>query len=347
VYSTCTFCHAPLGRNEALEHFPVGKRVAFDQARGRLWAVCPRCQQWNLSPLETRWEAIEEGERLYRDAKLRVATDQIGLAKLRDGTEVIRIGEPLRPEFAAWRYGTRFRSRRLRTLAGFAALTVLGGFAAAGPTLGIGLASVALLPQQFYTMYGNARRGRQIVLRAADDHGPLSLTRTHLASARLVHAAEAPGGWALRVYRHRGELPLGKWGPYASWWDGASDLVGASALDVARMALPEVNREGAADRVVREATTLLEAGTPIETLLRERAATTIAGDRQSLLARAPAPLRLALEMGLHEESERRALEGELQALEARWRESEEIAAIADTLTLSEKVYRRLDRLRDS
>ena len=41
--------------------------------------------------------------------------------------------------------------------------------------------------------------------------------------------------------------------------------------------------------------------------------------------------RLALEMALHEESERRALEGELAALEATWREAEEIAQIADVL----------------
>jgi hypothetical protein len=40
---------------------------------------------------------------------------------------------------------------------------------------------------------------------------------------------------------------------------------------------------------------------------------------------------LALEMALHEESERDALEGELTALETAWREAEEIAAIADSL----------------
>ena len=45
------------------------------------------------------------------------------------------------------------------------------------------------------------------------------------------------------------------------------------------------------------------------------------------------PVRLALEMASHEESERRALEGELNLLEAAWREAEEIAAIADGLLL--------------
>lgn len=45
----------------------------------------------------------------------------------------------------------------------------------------------------------------------------------------------------------------------------------------------------------------------------------------------PKPLRLAVEMSLHEEQERRVLEGELWILEQAWREAEEIAAIADRL----------------
>ena len=40
---------------------------------------------------------------------------------------------------------------------------------------------------------------------------------------------------------------------------------------------------------------------------------------------------VALEMALHEETERRALDGELAMLEAMWREAEQIAAIADRL----------------
>jgi hypothetical protein len=43
------------------------------------------------------------------------------------------------------------------------------------------------------------------------------------------------------------------------------------------------------------------------------------------------PTRLALEMALHEEQERRALEGELAMLEEAWQQAEEIASIADNL----------------
>ena len=38
-------------------------------------------------------------------------------------------------------------------------------------------------------------------------------------------------------------------------------------------------------------------------------------------------------MALHEERERRALEGELWVLEQAWKEAEEIAAISDSLLL--------------
>lgn len=49
----------------------------------------------------------------------------------------------------------------------------------------------------------------------------------------------------------------------------------------------------------------------------------------------PKPHKLALEMALHEEQERRALEGELWLLEKAWEEAEEIADISDRLLLPE------------
>jgi hypothetical protein len=49
-------------------------------------------------------------------------------------------------------------------------------------------------------------------------------------------------------------------------------------------------------------------------------------------------------MALNEESERRALEGELATLEAAWREAEEIAAIADALPGEAALNRFIDRL---
>lgn len=345
MYSTCTFCHAGLGKNEALEHFPVGRRIAFDQALGRLWVVCPTCRQWNLSPLEARWEAIEEGEKLYRDTRLRVATEQIGLAKLRDGTELIRIGQPLRPEFAAWRYGTRLRARRKQYLMFGAATTALLAFGAAGPAMSFALASGAMIPFQILNFARLRHRGMNVYARGEDESGPFVITRSHAAGARIVHAPSTPEGWALKVLRHRGDLPLGSTTPFATRWDGASTLTGDAALALARAVMPQVNPDGASERRVAEATAMLESVSSMHELFRSRASRTIESDSSSYLAKAPPALRLAMEMAVHEETERRALEGELAALESQWREAEQVAAIADSLTLPERIVARFERLR--
>ena len=136
MYTTCLHRHRDLGANEHVAAFPVGGRLAFDAARGRLWVVCPHCARWNLTPLEERWEAIETCERLYRGTHRRVATDQVGLAALGGGFDLIRIGQPVRPEFAAWRYGAELVRRQWRDLGG-AALT-LG--ASVGGTAGVATA---------------------------------------------------------------------------------------------------------------------------------------------------------------------------------------------------------------
>ena len=64
------------------------------------------------------------------------------------------------------------------------------------------------------------------------------------------------------------------------------------------------------------------------------------------LGRLGTPTRLALEMALHEEQERRALEGELKALELAWKAAEEVAAIAVDLLLPEKTKTFIERQRD-
>src|SRR3954465_11546811 len=97
MLATCLFCNGPLGANDSIESFPVGRRLAFDAKKGRLWAVCPRCARWNLAPLDERWDAIDQCERAYRSTTLRVSTDNVGLARLRDRLELVRIGARLRP----------------------------------------------------------------------------------------------------------------------------------------------------------------------------------------------------------------------------------------------------------
>ena len=91
MFKSCMYCHRRLGGNEVVESFPVGRRLAFDGARGRLWVVCRRCERWNLTPLEERWEAVEDCERIFRDTRVRVSTENIGLARHPEGR---RRGQP-------------------------------------------------------------------------------------------------------------------------------------------------------------------------------------------------------------------------------------------------------------
>ena len=121
MVATCLHCSKSLGGNDVLETLPIGRRIAFDAAQGRLWVVCRHCARWNLVPFDTRLETIDAAERLFRDTRTRYSTDNIGLARVPEGLELVRIGAALRPEFAAWRYGDSFGRRRRRAVLGMGA----------------------------------------------------------------------------------------------------------------------------------------------------------------------------------------------------------------------------------
>lgn len=101
--------------------------------------MCRSCERWNLTPIEERWEALEECEREFEQTRLRVSTDHIGLARVKSGLELVRIGQPKRPEFAAWRYGDQFGRRRRKHLMVVAGATVAAGGLIVGQ-YGFGLA---------------------------------------------------------------------------------------------------------------------------------------------------------------------------------------------------------------
>ena len=50
-------------------------------------------------------------------------------------------------------------------------------------------------------------------------------------------------------------------------------------------------------------------------------------------------------MATHEDAERRALEGELKALEIAWKEADEVAAISDNLFVPTFIQEAIDRFR--
>ena len=208
MYSTCLFCNAGLGTNAVVEPFPIGRRLAFDAAKGRLWVVCRKCERWNLTPLEERWEAIEVCERLFSETRIRVSTDNIGLARLGEGLELVRVGSALRPEFAAWRYGDQFgRRRRRHMLLSGAAIVAVGGVMIAGPITGLiaggswGLINVA------NTLHSILEERRvRVRLRVPELDQPLPIRKRQLQRATLERGyLSESDGWRLRVPFERRE----------------------------------------------------------------------------------------------------------------------------------------------
>ena len=361
MYATCLFCNSDLGRNEAVEQFPVGRRLAYDAAKGRLWVVCRRCERWNLTPLEERWEAIEECERLYSGTRLRVSTDNIGLARLHEGLELVRIGQPQRPEFAAWRYGDQFGRRRRRHLIySTVGAAAVAGLVIAGPATGLiaggswGLWQAANALRQLY----EARRIR-LRLNLPGLERPAIIRKRHLNDARLVSAPDV-GTWQLHVAHERMQTsrfwseslrtatsPTPDAGPRE-----LTVLSGDDALRAAGQLLPKLNAAGARSPQVQSAVRLIEeVGDPAQ-LFAVQAERGRPGPRSRrtkarglVIGELPTEVRLALEMAAHEETERRALDGELALLEEAWRDAEEVAAIADDMFLPEGTADRLDMLR--
>ena len=293
MYGSCAFCDAPFGANEAVELLPVGRRLAFDAAKGRLWVVCAACARWSLAPIEERWEAVEECERRFRGTRLRYSTANVGLARLASGVELIRIGRPLRPELAAWRYSDHFGRRRRRAL-------FTGG-----------------VLRHLYD-------ARRVVCRVHAGHGDEVLVRgRHLREARIL----VGGPWGR------------SWGLMVSYGRGCLVKTGIEALDVAGVLLATINGSGAPLPDVSLAVEILERHGNAARCF-QYAAERPEHERHRL-SRLPVQIRLALEMAAHEETEQRALDGELARVEEAWREAEEIAAIADDLLVPEEVERWL------
>jgi hypothetical protein len=322
MYTRCLVCTTPFEPNEELEHLPLGKRLAFDPGRGRLWAVCRACKRWSLAPIEERWEALEELEKLTRDrASLLSQTDNIAL--LRAGPiEIVRVGRANLSEEAWWRYGKELTTRRTRykrlSFAGSAAAgaVMVGGWATGGVTLMatwflLGHAPDTLTDAARWLRFGSsAWRGK----RTCEGCG-------HVFSSL---AFRNRGNFGLFAGEEPGALELACRCPSCGQYrDGGLRLTGEDAERTLRRTLAYHHFAGASERRVSSATKLIqEAGSPQELtriIVRD-------GRRLGDLQRTGA---VALEIAANESAEQHLLELELAELEAHWKREEELAAIVD------------------
>ncbi len=309
MFSHCLFCHEPFPSNTSLEHLRHGRRIAFDPARGRLWTVCGSCVRWTLAPIEARWEALEELERLVADrARLLSRTDNVALFRAED-LEVVRVGRAARAEEAWWRYGRELTWRRKRAvlLMGLE-VAVTGGMLPPWPGQGL--------------LMWAARRRRfgRVAVRGRSECPACGHVSTEVRYGSTGKMALVPGG----TY---GELALYHACPRCRGAAGSGHLLsGPEAESALRRILAFRHYDGAPRDGVLAAAGEIERAGSAGALARQ-----VAAERASLddLSRPPRTRAVALEIAVNEEAERRLLEMEVAELERRWREEEEVAAIVD------------------
>ena len=340
MYRTCLYCTRDLGSNDILETLPIGRRVAFDAAQGRLWVVCRACEKWNLVPFDTRLETIDRGERLFRETRTRFSTDHIGIARLKEGLELVRIGAAQRPEFAAWRYGDQFGRRRTRAagtmaLAGAATIAFIAARHVLFPVLG-----ASTFGFQFVMQGVGLYQRRRTAIRIPGRNGPGGfMTRAQVRKARIL--TRSAGTWSLEI-----DVFERSRAGFATGFTGSTiEVDGAEAINALGYLMPGVNASGGGRRHVRGAVELVEEWPDVNQLMAVRPGVSQMDRRRpraDLIRYLDVRMRLALEMAAHEASERTALAGELKLLEREWRKAEELAAIADNLAVSDEVRERLD-----
>ena len=322
MFNRCPICQSLFEENHALEHFPRGERVAYDPARGRLWAICRSCRRWSLAPLEDRWEALEELEKVIRDrARLLSQTDNISLLRA-DGVEIVRVGRADLTEEAWWRYGRELRDRRATAKKLSLAGTVAAGAVMVGgwTTGGMSLLGMWFLWGQAPETFTSAARWLRFGSTAW--HGRTECPRCGYVFRSLPFRAR--GSLYLLPAQESGDVALSRRCPgCGEYREGGMTLRGPEAERTLRRVLAYQHFEGASERRVRSATRLIEEAGSAKGLTR---IVVKDGRRLADVQRTGA---IALEIAANEAAEQRLLELELADLEAEWRREEELAEIMD------------------
>jgi len=325
MFRSCAFCNTPFDGDGGPSGLGVGRRLAFDEWRGRLWVVCPRCSRWNLTPFDDRLERIEAVARAAQSGRIAASTDQVALIRW-ERYDFVRVGKPLRVELATWRYGERLRNRQRERMKVVVPLTVaaiglgIAANVAAGGGFGVIVWNIHRAVDWVYLRIVGSRKVSLIESPICARCGSIMQLRArHVQHARLVPDAHADMGVLLSCPRCHQE---------------GAQLTGIEAVQVLRQGLTYLNLVRGGRRRAEDAAREVDRVGGPDLLVRDVA-------RRELPLRALRPERgLALEMAVDERAE-------VEELERQWREAEEIADIADgtlgSSTLVEEELRRLKK----
>ena len=302
----------------------MGRRLAFDEWKGRLWVVCPRCSRWNLTPFDDRLERIEALARAASLGRIAASTDQVALIRW-ERYDFVRVGKPPRVELATWRYGERLRNRQRERMKVVVPLTVaaiglgIAANVAAGGGFGVVVWNIHRVADWLYLRMVGGRKVSLVESPICARCGSLMQLRArHIQHARVVPNLHADMAVILSCPRCRGE---------------GAELTGTDAIQVLRQGLTYLNLQRGGRRKAEDAAREVDGAGGPDQLVRDIA-------RRELTLRSLRPERgLALEMAVDERAE-------VQDLERQWREAEEIADIADgTLSTSADIEDRLRSLK--
>ncbi|HWZ29311.1 MAG TPA: hypothetical protein VNX15_12150 [Gemmatimonadales bacterium] len=325
MYTSCAFCNGTFTGDGGPSGLGVGRRLAFDEWRGRLWVICPSCSRWNLAPIDDRLDRIEAVARVAQQGQIVASTDQVSLIRW-GGYDLVRVGKPPRIEYATWRYGERIKARRREQLKYVVPLTV----AAAGAAIAVNVAAggsvgvfVWQIPRAAQWAYTKLVGWRSIQLEeppvCAHCGTPMTVRARHVSQARMVTDTHARMGLLLICQKcdHEG-----------------AQLEGADAQVALRRGLTYLNLAKAGKQRAVDAAIIVEGAGGADALVHGMA-------KQSIALRTLRPdRRLALEMAVDEQAE-------VDELERQWRVAEETAAIADgTLSTDAEIEAEMKRLKE-
>jgi len=325
MFSSCGFCNAAFDGDGGPSGLGVGRRIAFDEWKGRLWVVCPRCSRWNLTPFDDRLERIEAVARAASQGRIAASTQQVALIRW-ERYDFVRVGKPPRVELATWRYGERLRNRQRERMKVVIPLTVAAiglGIAAnvvAGGGFGVVVWNVHRMVDGIYLRMVGRRRVTMIEPPICAHCGSvMQLRARHVEHARIVPDRHADMAVVLSCPNCRQE---------------GAQLTGSDAIQVLRQGLTYMNLARGGRRRAEDAAREVDQVGGADRLVRDIA-------QRELTLRSLRPERgLALEMAVDERAE-------VEELERQWREAEEIADIADgTLGTSTEVENELRRLKN-
>lgn len=320
MFVRCLFCETPFPHAETFPGFASGRRVAWDPAKGRLWAICDRCHRWTLAPIEDRFLVIDGLERMARDhGRLALQTANIALLYA-DPFILLRVGRAPLPEQAWWRYGRELRRRRHIFESRGAKVSAYSFAAVASLSESLGLTDTGLKVAWDTLPMADILRWRHFGTAAW--YGRI---RCAYCNSVLLALRFDLSWWIYPKVGDDGSVALGVPCDRCDPWtpDKVYTIRGEDAESALRRILAYQNISGASERMLDDAAAeISQAGSALAfaRLLPER--------RASLWKLGPVRT-LALEIALNERVERRSIEPELRELEATWAQEEEVARIVD------------------